>query len=181
METRVQNQKREPGDAVVTFSQPRRLFNTMNINTRTFKPSDVKKIMESVMLTIDVEKADDVAVVHCAGRLVRGADVSTLRNAVVSEKTTRIVVLDLSQLEFIDGGGLNALVSLHHWTRNHGIQLKLVNPSDFVREVFTVTGLNRVFDISSLRDAIRVLHGADCHHSKYAAGYLNQPQVLAAK
>ena len=60
---------------------------------------------------------------------MRGVEVCTLRNAVVSEKTTRIVVLDLSQVEFMDAGGLNALVSLHHWTRNHGIQLKLVNPS----------------------------------------------------
>ena len=133
------------------------------------------------MLTIDVEKADDVAVVHCGGRLVRGADVSTLRNAVVSERTTRIVMLDLSQLEFMDGGGLNALVSLHHWTRNHGIQLKLVNPSPFVHEVLTCTGLNRIFDVSSLRDALKVLNGSGCHHSKYGSGYLSQPQALAAK
>ena len=28
------------------------------------------------MLTIDVEKANDVAVVHCGGRLVRGAEVA---------------------------------------------------------------------------------------------------------
>src|SRR6478735_4034526 len=121
------------------------------------------------MLTIDVEKSSGVAVVHCSGRLVRGAEVCTLRNAVVSEKTTRIVVLDLSQLEFMDGGGLNALVSLHHWTRNHGIQLKLVNPSRFVHEMLTRTRLNRVFDISSLHDALRVLSGAGCHHSKYSA------------
>jgi len=133
------------------------------------------------MLTIDVEKANDVAVVHCVGRLVRGAEVSTLRNAVVSEKNTRIVVLDLSQLEFIDGGGLNVLVSLHHWTRNHGIQLKLVNPSRFVHEMLTRTRLNRVFDISSLHDALRVLSGKGCHHSKYAAGFLGQPQAMAAK
>jgi anti-anti-sigma factor len=133
------------------------------------------------MLTIDVEKANDVAVVHCGGRLVRGAEVSTLRNAVVSEKTTRVVVLDLSQLEFMDVGGLNSLVSLHHWTRNHGIQLKLVNPSRFVDELLSRTRLNRVFDISSLHDALRVLSGGECHHSKYAAGFLGQPQALAAK
>jgi anti-anti-sigma factor len=132
------------------------------------------------MLTIDVEKANDVAVVHCVGRLVRGAEVSTLRNAVVSEKNTRIVVLDLSQLEFIDGGGLNVLVSLHHWTRNHGIQLKLVNPSRFVHEMLTRTRLNRVFEISSLHDALRVL-GGECHHPRFPAGFLSQPQVLAAK
>jgi anti-anti-sigma factor len=133
------------------------------------------------MLTVDVEKANDVAVVHCGGRLVRGAEVSTLRNAVVSENKARIVVLDLSQLDFMDGGGLNALVSLHHWTRNHGIQLKLVNPSSFVQEMLTRTRLNRVFDISSLHDALRVLSGAECHRSRYGAGYLNQPQALAAK
>ncbi len=133
------------------------------------------------MLTIDVEKASDVTVVHCGGRLVRGAEVATLRNAVVSEKTARIMVLDLSQLEFMDGGGLNALVSLHHWTRNHGVQLKLVNPSRFVNEMLTRTRLNRVFEISSLHDALRVLGGGECHHSKYAAGFLSQPQTLAAK
>ena len=133
------------------------------------------------MLTVDVEKANDVAVVHCGGRLVRGAEVSTLRNAVVSENKARIVVLDLSQLDFMDGGGLNALVSLHHWTRNHGIQLKLVNPSSFVQEMLTRTRLNRVFDISSLHDALRVLSGAECYRSRYGAGYLNQPQALAAK
>jgi anti-anti-sigma factor len=123
------------------------------------------------MLTIDVEKNSEVAVVHCSGRLVRGVEVCTLRNAVVSEKTTRIIVVDLSQVEFMDAGGLNALVSLHHWTRNHGIQLKLVKPSPFVQEMLTRTRLNRVFDISSLHDVLVILSGSDCRHSKYAVGY----------
>ena len=48
------------------------------------------------MLTIDVEKNSEVAVVHCSGRLVRGVEVCTLRNAVVSEKTTRIVLTNRS-------------------------------------------------------------------------------------
>ena len=109
------------------------------------------------MLTLDVEKANDVAVVRCSGRLVRGTEVSTLRNAVVSEHNTRIVVLDLSEVEALDAGGLNALVSLQLWSRNHGVQLKLVNPSPFVREMLTRMRLDQVFDISSLRDALMVL------------------------
>jgi anti-anti-sigma factor len=133
------------------------------------------------MLTIDVEKSSGVAVVHCSGRLVRGVEVCTLRNAVVSEKTTRIVVLDLSQVEFMDAGGLNALVSLYHWTRNHGIQLKLTQPSRLVHEMLTRTRLNRVFEISSLHDALAILSGSDCHHAKYAAGYMAQAHALAAK
>jgi anti-anti-sigma factor len=133
------------------------------------------------MLTIDVEKNGGVAVVHCSGRLVRGVEVGTLRNAVVSEKTTRVVVLDLCQVEFMDAGGLNSLVSLHHWTRSHGMQLKLVDPSKLVREMLTRTRLNRVLDMSSLHDVLEILGGADCHGAKYAGGYLSSAQALAAK
>lgn len=109
------------------------------------------------MLTIDVEKTLDVAVVRCAGRIVRGEEVCTLRNAVVLENNTRVIVLDLSEVESLDGGGLSALVSLHHWSRSRGIQLKLVEPSHFVREMLTRTGLDTVFHISSLKDALAVL------------------------
>ena len=133
------------------------------------------------MLTIDVEKNGEVAVVHCSGRLVRGMEVSSLRNAVVSQQTTRLVIVDLSQVDFMDAGGLNALVSLYHWTRDHGIQFKLVNASGLVREMLTRTRLNRVFDMASLRDAMAILSGVDCRHAKFAAGYMSPVQALAAK
>jgi anti-anti-sigma factor len=120
------------------------------------------------MLTIDVERTVDVVVVRCSGRIVLGAAVSVLRNAVVSEKDTRIVVLDLTEVEAVDAGGLNALVSLHHWTRNRGIQLKLVNPSHFVLETLQRTRLDQVFDISSLHDALVVLSGTSDSHWNYA-------------
>jgi anti-anti-sigma factor len=139
------------------------------------------KITESVMLTIDVEKNGEVAVVHCSGRLVRGIEVSSLRTAVVSQESTRVVILDLSQVEFMDAGGLNALVSLYHWTRDHGVQFKLANPSGLVREMLIRTRLNRVFDMSSLHDVMAILSGVDCRHAKYGAGYLSPLQALAAK
>lgn len=122
------------------------------------------------MLTVDVERTGDVAVVRCTGRIVRGEAIRALRSAVVSERDTRIVVLDLSEVETIDAGGLTALVSLHHWTRYRGIQLKLVNPSHFVNEVLERTGLDHVFDISSLHDALLVLSATGHEESKYAAG-----------
>jgi anti-anti-sigma factor len=109
------------------------------------------------MLTIDVEKTEDVVVVRCGGRIVRGQGVRTLRTAVISERDTRIVLLDLSEVEMIDAGGLAALISLHHWTNRRGIQLKLCNPSRFVREVLERTRLDQVFDISSLHDALVLL------------------------
>jgi anti-anti-sigma factor len=121
------------------------------------------------MLTIDVEKTGDVAVVRCVGRIVRGAGIRTLRDAVLSEKNVRIVVIDLSDVETLDAGGLTALLSLQQWARNRNVQLKLVNPSHFVSEVLTRTGLNRVFDISKFEHALFVLSARDCHHARYAA------------
>jgi len=113
------------------------------------------------MITIDAERSGDVAVVRCSGRLVRGESVSELRSAVVSQKDTRVIVLDLTGLEFLDAGGLGTFVSLHHWSRSRGIQLKLVNPPAFVRELLARTGLEHVFDVSSIADSLWVLSGSD--------------------
>jgi anti-anti-sigma factor len=121
------------------------------------------------MLTIDVEKTGDVAVVRCGGRIVRGQEVRTLRSAVVSERDSRIVVLDLSEVESLDAGGLTTLLSLHQWARSRGVQLKLVNPSHFVREVLVRTMLDHVFDISTLDHALFVLRGAPSCHTRLAA------------
>jgi anti-anti-sigma factor len=123
------------------------------------------------MLTIDVERSGNVAVMRCAGRIVRGQEVHKLRSAVIAEKDSRIVVLDLSDVQSVDAGGLNSLVSLHAWTRGRGVQLKLVNPSHFVQEMLTRTKLDRVFDISTFRRALYVLSGLECRATppRYAA------------
>src|SRR5277367_3146261 len=121
------------------------------------------------MLTIDVEKTGNVAVVRCNGRIVRGEEVRTLRGAVVSEKDSRIVVLDLSEVQSLDAGGLTTLLSLHQWALSRGVQLKLVNPTHFVREILTRTQLDHVFDISTLEHALYVLRGMPTYHTRLAA------------
>ena len=113
------------------------------------------------MLTVDVERAGDVAVVRCVGRIVRGAEVSILRNAVISAKDARTVVLDLSELDFMDAGGLSALVFLYNWTHARGMRLKLVHPSAFVRELLARTRLDRIFEISNFNEALVVLRSHD--------------------
>src|SRR5437660_7847286 len=121
------------------------------------------------MLTVKSERAGDVVVVKCAGRIVRGQE-ATLRNAVLAEKLARMVVLDLTEVETVDAGGLNLLVSLHRWTEGNRARLKLVNPQPFVHEMLTRTHLDCVFDISTLDHALYVL--ADCERrSAHAAAY----------
>ena len=114
------------------------------------------------MLTINVEKLQDLVIVRCAGRIVRGENIYTLKTEVISAKDTRLLVLDLSEVESIDAAGLSALVSLHHRSRSRGIQLRLVNPSRFVLEVFDRTKLSSVFDISAFHAG---LVGSSCSQS----------------
>jgi anti-anti-sigma factor len=121
------------------------------------------------MLTMDVEKTSDVAVVRLSGRIVRGEEVRKLRNAVVSEKDSRVIVLDLSDVETLDAGGLTTLLSLHQWALSRKVQLKLVNPSHFVLEIFTRTKLDHVFDISTFNHALYVLSGTDCRHVRHTS------------
>jgi len=114
------------------------------------------------MLTVRVERAEDVAVVKCAGRIVRGQE-WPLKTAVLGEERARVVVLDLSDVEMLDAGGLTLLVSLHRWTEDHRAHLKLVNPRPFVYEMLTRTHLDCVFDISSLNHALAVLGNCECN------------------
>jgi anti-anti-sigma factor len=120
------------------------------------------------MLTVKTERAGDVVVVKCAGRIVRGQE-STLRNAVLAEKLARIIVLDLTEVESLDAGGLNLLVSLHRWTESNRVHLKLVNPRPFVHEMLTRTHLDCVFDISTFDHALAVLRAGEQRPAEAAA------------
>src|SRR6516225_7292049 len=103
------------------------------------------------------KQTDDVAVLQCTGRIMGAEAIDCLRDVVVRLKQPRVVVLDVSEVEMLDGGGLGLLVFLHRWTRVRNIQLKLVNPSSFVREMLDRTRLTCVFNISSVDDAIEIL------------------------
>ena len=112
-------------------------------------------------LQIESSRAGDVAILQCKGRLVRGNPVLALRDAVTRLHDVRIIVLDLTALENLDGGGLGMLVLLHRWAREHEVQIKLVNVNAFVREMLDRTRLTCVFDVSSVEDAVEILCSAE--------------------
>ena len=55
------------------------------------------------------------------------------------------VVLDFSNLEYISSAGLRVLLSAHKKLGKGG--MKVINANDIVREVFEVTGFERVLNI----------------------------------
>ena len=88
---------------------------------------------EEVMLNVTVENIGELAVVECEGRIVRSESAYRLREAVTSQTDSRIVVLELSKVTAVGGGGLGLLVFLQRWTREHNIRFLLFNPSKSVQ------------------------------------------------
>lgn len=86
------------------------------------------------MLNVHTEQIGDVAVIQCEGRLVRSEAAFKLRDAVTKQADARVVLLDLSEVNSVEGGGLGMLEYLHRWTRDHGVELKLYDPPDPVRQ-----------------------------------------------
>jgi anti-anti-sigma factor len=113
-------------------------------------------------LQYQVERADDVAVVRCSGRMVRGGALDGFRRRIEQLDCLRVLVLDLSEVEMFDAGGLGTLLLVRRWTLQNSARLKLVDPPVFLRLLLETTHLNSVFEVSSLKDALNILRPAQC-------------------
>jgi anti-sigma B factor antagonist len=104
------------------------------------------------MLKITVQKLGDTSVLRCHGRIVAGDAGSILRNAVLSQRHSRMLVIDLARVERIDAGGLGVLLSLRELARSSAITFKLMNATKRVEEILELTHLQRVFEFCSVRE-----------------------------
>jgi anti-anti-sigma factor len=114
--------------------------------------------MNSIMeLEYQIERLQDVAVVRCSGRMVRGAALDQFRRRIEQLERLRVLVLDLSEVQKLDAGGLGTLLLVRRWALQNSARLKLVNPPMFFRGMLEATHLNSIFEISSLKEALYIL------------------------
>jgi len=120
------------------------------------------------MLSVHIDNIGDVAVIACEGRIVRSEDAFKLRNAVNLQADARIVVLDLSEVYAVAGGGLGMLVFLQRWAQDHGVRLKMFNPRQSVRNRLEHASSMREFDIATLDEIMALVDRADGPHERVA-------------
>jgi anti-anti-sigma factor len=111
----------------------------------------------NMVLKFQVECLQDVAVVNCSGRMVRGAALDEFRRRIEQLGRVRVLVLDLSEIDHLDAGGLGTLLLVRRWATQKSAKLKLVNPPAFFRRILEATHLTSVFEVSSLKEAISIL------------------------
>ena len=112
-------------------------------------------------LKFQVEGWQDVAVVNCSGRMVRGAALDDFCRRIEQLERVRVLVLDVSEVKQLDAGGLGTLLRLRRWAIKNSAKMQLVNPPLFFRKLLEATRLTTVLEISSLQEAICILRSKE--------------------
>ncbi len=95
-------------------------------------------------LTLTTDKTLAETVVHCTGRVV--SDTAELLRTTVKPlfSESKTVVLDLTDVNYIDSSGLGTLVGLYVSAKAANRQLKLINLNQRLKELFSITRLGEV-------------------------------------
>ena len=99
-------------------------------------------------LKIDKRVVDGVAIMSCHGRIMFGEEATVLRDSLKDAlKTTPRLVLNLSDVTYIDSGGLGTLVGVYSSARAAGADIKLTGLGQRLRDVLQITKLATVFQV----------------------------------
>lgn len=96
-------------------------------------------------MTLEVERAGTTTIVHCHGKLVYGVtDILYLNVSPLIPESKRIV-LDLTDLAYMDSMGLGTLMRLYVSARTKGCSVELIHISKRVRDLLELTNILSVF------------------------------------
>lgn len=124
-------------------------------------------------LVLTTRHDGEVSIVHCAGRIVYREEASAFSRMVGRAlQHSREVVLDLDEVDRIDGSGLGELVLVHLWAARQEKTLKLAGGNAWVRELFELTRLSSVLAIYSsveqaVEDVLLLTDPAGCANSEF--------------
>ena len=92
-------------------------------------------------ITVDQEHLNQIG-----SGLELANQLKTMVRKFATPSATLEVKLDLKSIERISSAGVNELIGIHTEARSRGVRLVLLNVSESVREVFSLTRLERIFE-----------------------------------
>src|SRR5262245_11074325 len=100
------------------------------------------------MLRVRAQKSEHVVVLYLRGQIVVG-DTDNLRRAVTEVSNASVLILDVARVSRIDAHGLGVLLELRYQLNAKGIELRLINVPQLVRQVLQITKLDTVFEVTT--------------------------------
>jgi anti-sigma B factor antagonist len=100
-------------------------------------------------MDITTRKAGDVTIVDFKGRLAIGVSDTVLPGIIGSilEDGTKKILLNLSDMDYIDSNGLGELVQVFRESKRSGASLRLLKPHDRVAKTLRLTNLLPMFTV----------------------------------
>ena len=94
-------------------------------------------------------QVDGVTIVDLSGRITLGEGSVVLRDTIkdLLGKGAKQILLNLSDVSYIDSSGIGELVSAFTSVRNQGGELKLLHLTKKVHDLLQITKLYTVFDV----------------------------------
>jgi anti-sigma B factor antagonist len=113
-------------------------------------------------LKMDTRDVNSVTVVSCHGRVMFGEEATALRDNLKQILSLhQKIVLNLSDVSYIDSGGLGTLVGVYSTARSGGADIKLCGLGQRLQDVLQVTKLVTVFEAYDTEaQAIAAFRGA---------------------
>ena len=104
-------------------------------------------VKPALQLTIATSTEGDAAIVRCSGKLVTGSK-EVLQTEVRSLLPgAKRIVLDLTDLGYMDSSGLGSIIGLYVSVKNAGGRLEVINLSARVRQLFSMTNVLSLFEV----------------------------------
>ncbi len=100
-------------------------------------------------LNINERQAGDVTVLDMSGKITIGEGSVSLRSAIrrLLEEGKKRILLNLAGVSYVDSSGIGELVSSYTAINKEGGQLKLLNLTQKIQDLLTITKLLTVFDV----------------------------------
>jgi len=100
-------------------------------------------------LNINERQAGDVTVLDMSGKITIGEGSVSLRAAIrrLLEEGKKRILLNLAGISYVDSSGIGELVSSYTAINKEGGQLKLLNLTQKLQDLLTITKLLTVFDV----------------------------------
>jgi anti-sigma B factor antagonist len=96
-------------------------------------------------LTLTVDSTPAGMVVNCFGKITLNTTELLLEEILPLIPETKRIVLDLTQLAYLDSAGIGAMVRLWMSARKAGCEFKVRNLSPRIKDLFTMTNLAAIF------------------------------------
>jgi anti-sigma B factor antagonist len=104
---------------------------------------------------VEVRNADATTVISVSGELDLASSPALEEELErVAQSDAQLVVVDLRSLEFMDSTGLSVLVRAHQRAEENGRRLGLVNGSQQVQRLLTLTGVADRLTLTDVPEAL---------------------------